>query len=86
MTAQGIRNQLIEQLIGPARAAGRSLIGVRAGDVHDAYPREIWETNRHALVCNVLGGKKLRDQAGIDLVERTGVVEGADVWFSYRLR
>tara|TARA_Y100000310_G_C20401441_1_gene677589 strand:- start:22 stop:795 length:774 start_codon:yes stop_codon:yes gene_type:complete len=54
-------------------------IKIRAGDVH----RDMGFQNRIPNVCSVLDGKKLADEFGLELVNRTGPNQGANAYFTF---
>lgn len=80
VSAEDIRRYLIETYIEPARRAGRDRVGpLRAGDVH----RELGLRRRLPLVCSVLDGRRLWDEARVELVSRTGPRQASDAGYTY---
>jgi hypothetical protein len=78
--ADQIRAYVYRRYVEPARAAGKSEAAVRAGDVHE----DMGLTSRMPAVCSALGGKFERDY-GVELVGRSGPLQGANVYFRFRL-
>lgn len=76
-----IRTFVIQQYVEPARALGRSLLTIRAGDVH----RTMGLVNMPRAVCSVLRGSKLHQVAGMTFKGQEGPANGMNVWFHFDL-
>ena len=75
--ADQIRQYVVDEIVAPARQAGRTEVRVRAGDVHQAMGL----SNRMPAVCSALSAEKFYDQANVVLKERSGPHQGANaVW------
>ncbi len=66
--ADRIRAHVVTELIEPARAAGRTTVTVRAGDIHAALDLE----NRMPAVCGALDAHKFYAESGVALTQRPG--------------
>jgi hypothetical protein len=73
--ADQIRQYVIEELIDPARQAGKGELTVRSGDVHKAMGLD----NRMPAVCGALDAVKFYDEAGVRLVTRSGPYQSSTV-------
>ena len=63
-----VRQYVRDYLVEPARREGRSLVKVRAGDIHSAMGLQ----QRMPLVCSALDADKFLVYARVRLLERTG--------------
>lgn len=79
--ADRIRQTALEIYIHPARAAGRSDVIIRAGDLHS----EMKLSNAMPAVCSAIGSRKFEALAGIRRLEITGPANGANVYFRFDL-
>jgi hypothetical protein len=79
--ADRIRQFVLDNYVGPARAEGRAEINIRAGDIH----REMGLSNAMPAVCSAIGSLKFGDLAGVSLLETKGPAAGANVYFRFRL-
>jgi hypothetical protein len=79
--ANRIRQFTVDRFVGPAVAAGRDEITIRAGDVH----REMGLTNAMPAVCSALGSRKFDEYARITRSALVGPANGANVYFTFRL-
>ena len=79
--ADAIRAWIIRRIIAPARASGLQELEVQAGDVHD----RIGLRGKVPNVCNVLGGRKLADEAGLELMEPRPAGPKPNALFRFRL-
>ncbi len=71
--ADRIRAYVVTELIDPARAAGRTTVTVRAGDIHAALDLE----NRMPAVCGALDAHKFYAESGVARTQRRGPKFGA---------
>ncbi|MCB0137834.1 MAG: hypothetical protein KDD75_22205 [Caldilineaceae bacterium] len=71
--ADRIRAYVVAAIIDPARAAGRTTVTVRAGDIHAALDLE----NRLPAVCGALDAHKFYVESGVALTQRRGPKFGA---------
>lgn len=75
--ADQIRQYVTDEIVNPARRAGRTQVRVRAGDVHEAMGLE----NRVPAVCSAISARKFYELSGVVLKERSGPHQGANaVW------
>jgi hypothetical protein len=72
---------VLNRYVGPARAAGRPKLVVRAGDVH----QEMGLSSAMPAVCSALGSNKFKELAGVILGKRTGPANGSNVYFEFDL-
>ena len=79
--ADRIRQFALDHYIQPARAAGSRALIIRAGDVHQAMGL----ANAMPAVCSAISSNKFREQAGVNLIDRTGPANGANVYFRFSL-
>ena len=79
--ADDVRSFVLNRIIRPARADGRELVTLRAGDVH----RDMSLANAYPTVCSALRGMKLQRQGSMTLVACEGPRNGANVWFRFDL-
>ena len=79
--ADRIRAHVVTELIEPARAAGRTTVTVRAGDVHAALDLE----NRMPAVCGALDAHKFYAESGATLARRSGTKFGATAEWVFAL-
>jgi hypothetical protein len=80
--ANRIREFTLDRYIAPAIAAGLDEITIRAGDVH----REMGLTNAMPAVCSALGSRKFDEHANIARSALVGPANGANVYFTFKLR
>lgn len=66
--ADQIRQYVIDHYIQPARAAGKKLITIQAGNIHTEMHLE----DRLPNVCSSLDAQKFYGQADVTLVKRSG--------------
>lgn len=78
-TADQIRRYVYENCALPARVKGVNTFRVRTGDVH----RDMDMSNRLPAVCSAVGGRKFADTYGLNLIEREGPAQGANVYFTF---
>ena len=76
-----IRSFVVRKLVEPAKAAGRTSLTVKAGDVH----RMMGLANAYPAVCSALRGAKLQTEAGINFLGQEGPENGSNVWFRFDL-
>jgi hypothetical protein len=79
--ADGIRLFVEANYITTARAQGEKCIPISARDVHDRMRFQ----NRYPKVCQVLSGKKLQQNANIELIKTVGTNPGPNAYFCYKL-
>ena len=79
--ADRIRAHVGLAYIRPARVNGRKEITIRAGDVHT----DLGFVSRMPAVCGALDTRKFQEEFGVELVERTGPHQGANVYFRFRI-
>ena len=81
--SEEVRKHVLEQYISPARGRGLEKVTVRAGDVHSHFH---W-AGRVPSVCQALSSRKFQQQAGVELMGKTGPSSGVSttVEFTYRL-
>lgn len=79
--ADRIRAFAIRKFFSPAKAAGRSHVTIKAGDVH----RMMGLNSAYPAVCSALRGNKLQSEAGVDFRGQEGPLNGANVLFRYDL-
>ena len=73
---------VIRQFVFDRYLAGEDMnspVVVRAGDVH----RDLGLTNSMPAVCSALGGDKLSALANVELIDRVGPRNGANVYFHF---
>jgi hypothetical protein len=80
-SADRIRAFIAHRYIQPARAKGLREIEIVAGSVH----KEIGLANQMPAVCSVLEGKALRNENGLDLIERSGPLRSSTTAFRFKL-
>ena len=73
--ANRIREFVRDHYIAPARAAGRTEITIRAGDVH----QEMSLTNAMPAVCSAIGSRKFDRFAGVMRTALIGPIGPADL-------
>ena len=71
--ADRIRQHVRDEIIQPARLSGLSTVHVCARDVHQALGLH----NRLPAVCAALDADKFLDYAQVNLVERSGPMQGS---------
>lgn len=79
--ADFIRQFVLDNWVVPARSGGLDKVTVRAGDVH----RAMRLTNALPAVCSAIGSKKFEELAFVNLAERGGPTNGANVYFRFSL-
>ena len=79
--ADSIRAWIVRSMVAPARATGAKELEIRAGDVHD----RIGLRGKVPNVCQVLGGGKLAEEAGLELLEPRPKGPKPSAVFRYRL-
>lgn len=79
--ADRIRQFVLDSYIAPARANGRAEVTIRAGDVH----KELGFVSAMPAVCSAIGSSKFNQLANVDLIERNGPSNGANVYFRFGL-
>jgi len=79
--ADRIRDYIVKTVIKPARVKGLKTVTVRAGDIHDGMKL----ANAHPAICSALGGRKLAATADLQLLDRQGPPNGANVYFRFGL-
>lgn len=80
--ADEVRRHCIENIVDPARKAGKKEIEIRAGDIHNAMGYQ----SRMPLVCSALGAKKFEETAGVERLSITGPLTGANAVFRFKIR
>jgi len=80
--ADQIREYARLRYIQPARTRGDAQVTVRAGDVH----RDMGLQSRMPAVCGALGSMKFTDECQVEIADRQGPQQGANVYFVYRLK
>ncbi|MDE2687299.1 MAG: hypothetical protein OXI16_07365 [Chloroflexota bacterium] len=80
--AEKVRNYVI-RLVDLARHEEATSIQVRAGDVRDAlgvkFISDIYD------ICQVLSTKKFREQAGVELLSKTGPAQGVNTIYHFSI-
>lgn len=79
--ADHIREFVLDHVIKPARSHGRSLVSVRAGDVH----RDMGLRNAMPAVCSALGSDKFLGMAAVETIARSGPPNGSNALFTFKL-
>jgi 5-methylcytosine-specific restriction enzyme B len=79
--ADRIRLHVLTHSISPARNEGRTMVVVRAGDVHADLGLE----NRMPAVCSALDADKFLSQAGVTLGRRSGPTQGSNAEWVFDL-
>ena len=79
--ADRIRHYVIKGYVEPARRKGRSVVAVRAGDIH----KEMELRDRMPAVCGALDARKFSECANLYLLNRSGPPQGANVVFTFRI-
>lgn len=80
--ADEVRQHCIENIVKPARRAGKKEVEIRAGDIHNAMGYQ----SRMPLVCSALGAKKFEETAGVERLSITGPSNGATAVFRFKIR
>ena len=63
-----VRELVVEKYVRPAVSAGKSRLSIRVRDVlKDAEATESFPRGRTPLICEVLQGKKLLNQSGLEI-------------------
>jgi hypothetical protein len=78
--AERIRRFAFEHYVAPVRDASKPEIRIRAGDVHKAMGL----SGRMPAVCGALDSMIFRREFGLELLQRTGPAQGANVEFIFR--
>ena len=81
MGAIEIRGHVIKNHFEPARAAQKTEITLRAGDIH----KELYLTDRMPAVCSVLGSNRLEREARAKRLKVEGPHNGANALFTYEV-
>src|ERR1700722_5971229 len=71
----------LDQYVPPARAEGRRMITIRAGDIH----RDMKLANAMPAVCSAIGSNKFEQVAQVTPINRTGPANGANAYFQFTL-
>lgn len=79
--AEEVRAYCSRQYIQPARAAGRSEVSIRAGDVHEALGYK----NRMPLVCSAIGAAVFSEQNAVRRLAIEGPINGANTVFRFQV-
>jgi hypothetical protein len=79
--ADKIRQFALDHYVVLARARGRAVITIRAGDIH----REMNLANAMPAVCSAIGSNKFEQIAQVRSINRTGPANGANVYFEFGL-
>ena len=79
--AERIRQFAVDHYVAPARAQGRRIITIRAGDVHS----DMRLANAMPAVCSAIGSNKFDQIAQVTSINRTGPANGANVYFQFSL-
>ncbi|MGY2995069.1 AAA family ATPase [Mesorhizobium sp. URHB0026] len=77
--ADDIREFALREYFSKARANPEQTLTIRAGDVH----RDMRLDNAYPAVCSVLGGNKLLDASGSQLLKTVGPSNGSTTEFFY---
>lgn len=77
--ADRIREFVFREYIKPTRERGERTITVRAGDVH----KQMGLSNRMPAVCGAIATAKFQDKYLVQLVNREGPAQGANVFFTF---
>jgi len=80
--ADEVRQHCIENIVEPARRAGKKEIEIRAGDIHKTMAYR----SRMPLVCSALGAKKFEEIAKVERVSITGPSNGANAVFRFKIK
>jgi hypothetical protein len=81
VTSDDIRQFVRDQYVAPARAAGKSEIVVRAGDVHAAMKL----TSQMPHLVSAIGANKFEPYARVKRLRRDGPQNGANLFFTFRV-
>jgi len=79
--ADEIREFIYKEYIEPAQEHSQKQITIKASDVHDKMGLK----NRMPAVTGALGTKILERKYGINCIERKGVTNGPNVFFTFLL-
>ena len=77
--ADRIRDFVFATYVQPALDAGDTKVTVRAGDVHDS----MLLSGRMPAVCGAVGSDKFLTQHNLQLLDRKGPTQGANVFFIF---
>lgn len=67
--------------VDPARKSGKTVVEIRAGDVHSAMNF----TNRYPLVCSAIGALIFEEQYQLRRLAVEGPLNGANTLFRFQL-
>lgn len=81
ITSDDIRRFVRDQYSNPARAAGRSEVVVRAGDLHSAMKL----ISQMPHVVSAIGANKFELYARVKSLGREGPQNGANLFFTFRV-
>jgi uncharacterized protein DUF6884 len=79
--AERIRQFAVDHYVAPAKAEGRRIITIRAGDIHC----DMKLANAMPAVCSAIGSNKFEQIAHLTSINRTGPANGANVYFQFSL-
>lgn len=79
--ADEVRQYVLDEIIEPARRAGKRTARVKAGEIHKA----LGFSNRMPLVCGALDADKFLDFANVHLVNRSGPPQSSSVVWVFGL-
>jgi len=79
--ADQIRDFAFRRYIEPARKQGQKTVTIRAGDVHS----EMRLGQRMPAVCGALGTDKFQAEYQVELIDRKGPNQGANVFFTFKV-
>ena len=79
--ADKVRKYVLDEIIEPARRAGKATVRVKAGDVHKA----LGFNNSMPLVCSSLDAEKFLDFANLYLINRSGPPQSSSVVWMFGL-
>jgi len=79
--ANQIRNHVIENVITPARQAGKATVTITAKDIH----KELGLKRRYPAVCSALDGDIFKEQAGVIARSRSGPQQSSTVRWVFEI-
>ena len=76
-----IRNYVEDEYINPAKEQGKVTVRVRAGDIH----KEMGLVNRMPSICEALETEIFRNQALVQVINRTGPDRGSNAEWVFKI-
>jgi hypothetical protein len=80
--ADRIRQFVLDHYVTPATQQGRTVVAVRAGDVHT----QMSLSNAMPAVCGAIRSRKFDELASVRRIELRGPTNGANVYFTFDLQ